>query len=221
MDEGFSTAVRDVVISFASMPEPDSRFGVFKCLTAESIRVLFFMTTWWWPYTVRKSVDSSVIGRMVGIRKPSKLPSLDEDIMILGSEHEVWRNNGMEAFTSSPVYRQRPYLRDDQARGELVCLDASTGEEHWVLSKLPIKYTHLRLGRMGNYRSRFQRKVFVVTDEGHRERSLAKWIWAPCLAAPSMAHGRVFVQTRKSSFALVPIRLLRLLWHDLHCKRKR
>ena len=43
--------------------------------------------------------------------------------MILGKEHEVWRNNRMESFTSTPVYNaNRIYCTIK--RGELICLDA-------------------------------------------------------------------------------------------------
>ena len=83
-----------------------------------------------------KKNNSTIIGRMVAIEKPSNLPALGEDILLLGKEHEIWRNNGIEAFTSSPVYRDgRVY--STIKRGELVCLDADTGEEHWVLKLAP------------------------------------------------------------------------------------
>ena len=149
----------------------------------------------------KENVDSSVIGRMVGIRKPSKLPSLDEDIMILGSEHEVWRNNGMEAFTSSPVYRQsRIYVTIK--RGELVCLDASTGEEHWVLKLAPDQVHASPTWADGKlYVPTFNGKFFVVGDEGHRGEIISEMdLGSACLAAPSMAHGRVFVQAKKKLF---------------------
>ena len=71
----------------------------------------------------KENIDSSTIGRMVAIQKPKKLPSLNEEILILGKEDEVWRNNSMEAFTSTPVYKDdRVYTTIK--RGELICLDA-------------------------------------------------------------------------------------------------
>ena len=132
----------------------------------------------------KENVDSSVIGRMVGIRKPSKLPSLDEDIMILGSEHEVWRNNGMEAFTSSPVYRQsRIYVTIK--RGELVCLDASTGEEHWVLKLAPDQVHASPAWADGKLSFPLSTESFLLSEmKGIGERSLAKWIWAPLVWPP-------------------------------------
>ena len=53
----------------------------------------------------KENIDSTIIGRMVAIKKPSNLPALGEDILeLLGKEHEIWRNNGIEAFTSSPSF---------------------------------------------------------------------------------------------------------------------
>ena len=149
----------------------------------------------------KENIDSSVIGRMVGIRKPSKLPQIGEDIMLLGSENEVWRNNGMEAFTSSPVYRDsRIYVTIK--RGELVCLDASTGEEHWVLKLAPDQVHASPTWADGKlYVPTFNGKFFVVKDAGDKGEIISEMdLGSACLAAPSMAYGRVFVQTKKKLF---------------------
>ncbi len=79
----------------------------------------------------KENIDSSTIGRMVAIKKPAELPGLNEEILILGKDDEVWRNNSMEAFTSSPVYRDGR-LYSTIKRGELICLNADIGEEIWV-----------------------------------------------------------------------------------------
>ena len=149
----------------------------------------------------KENTDSSVIGRMVGIRKPSKLPQIGEDIMLLGSENEVWRNNGMEAFTSSPVYRDsRIYVTIK--RGELVCLDAGTGEEHWVLKLAPDQVHASPTWADGKlYVPTFNGKFFVVKDAGDKGEIISEMdLGSACLAAPSMAYGRVFVQTKKKLF---------------------
>ena len=146
----------------------------------------------------KENVDSTIIGRMVAIKKPEKLPSVGEDILILDNIHEIWRNNGIEAFTSTPVYREgRVYTTIK--RGELICLDANTGEEHWV-QKLAPDQIHASPtwadGRL--YVPMFNGKVFVVEDEGERAAVLSEMdLGSACLAAPSVAHGRVFVQSKK------------------------
>ena len=149
----------------------------------------------------KENVDSTIIGRMVAIKKPEKMPALGDDILILGKDNELWRNNGIEAFTSTPVYREgRVY--STIKRGELVCLDAETGEEHWVLKLAPDQIHASPTWADGKlYVPMFDGKVFVVTDEGdhgkiHSEIDLG----SACLAAPAVAHGRVFVQSKKKLY---------------------
>ena len=136
---------------------------------------------------------------MVAIRKPQNLPALGEDIVILGKEHEIWRNNGIEAFTSTPVYRDgRVYTTIK--RGELVCLDADTGEDHWVLKLAPDQIHASPTWADGRlYVPMFNGKVFVVEDKLEYGKILSEMdLGSACLAAPAVAHGRVFVQTKKA-----------------------
>lgn len=147
----------------------------------------------------KENIDSTIIGRMVAIRKPQKLPALGEDILILGKEHEIWRNNGIEAFTSTPVYRDgRVYITIK--RGELICLDADTGEDHWVLKLAPDQIHASPTWADGRlYVPMFNGKVFVVEDKLENGKILSEMdLGSACLAAPAVAHGRVFVQTKKA-----------------------
>lgn len=147
----------------------------------------------------KENIDSTIIGRMVAIRKPQNLPALGEDIVILGKEHEIWRNNGIEAFTSTPVYRDgRVYTTIK--RGELVCLDADTGEDHWVLKLAPDQIHASPTWADGRlYVPMFNGKVFVVEDKLEYGKILSEMdLGSACLAAPAVAHGRVFVQTKKA-----------------------
>ena len=147
----------------------------------------------------KENIDSTIIGRMVAIRKPQNLPALGEDIVILGKENEIWRNNGIEAFTSTPVYRDgRVYTTIK--RGELVCLDADTGEDHWVLKLAPDQIHASPTWADGRlYVPMFNSKVFVVEDKLEYGKILSEMdLGSACLAAPAVAHGRVFVQTKKA-----------------------
>ena len=147
----------------------------------------------------KENIDSTIIGRMVAIRKPQNLPALGEDIVILGKENEIWRNNGIEAFTSTPVYRDgRVYTTIK--RGELVCLDADTGEDHWVLKLAPDQIHASPTWADGRlYVPMFNGKVFVVEDKLEYGKILNEMdLGSACLAAPAVAHGRVFVQTKKA-----------------------
>ncbi|MEC8044531.1 MAG: PQQ-binding-like beta-propeller repeat protein [Verrucomicrobiota bacterium] len=149
----------------------------------------------------KENIDTSVIGRMVAIRKPRNLPSVGEDIMILGKEHEVWRNNRMESFTSTPVYNANR-LYCTIKRGELICLDANTGKQIWHL-KLAPDQIHASPTMAGDtlFVPMFNGKVFIVKDEGQEPKVLSEMdLGSACLAAPAIAHGKVFVQSKKKLY---------------------
>ena len=149
----------------------------------------------------KENIDSSVIGRMVAIRKPSNLPEFGEDLLILGSENEVWRKNAMEAFTSTPVYRKgRVYTTIK--RGELIALDADTGHEIWVLKLAPDQVHASPTWADGKlYVPMFNGKAFIVKDEGTYGKVQSEIdLGSACLAAPAVAHGRVYIQTKKKLF---------------------
>ena len=84
----------------------------------------------------KENIDSSRIGRMVGIRKPFKVPVLGESILELDRQNEAWRNDELESFTSSPViYKDRVYTT--VKTGELFCNNARSGETNWTLKLSP------------------------------------------------------------------------------------
>lgn len=146
----------------------------------------------------KENTDSSTIGRMVAIQKPSSLPSLGEEIIILDRESEVWRNNAMEAFTSTPVYKDNR-LYTTIKRGELICSDAENGEEIWTLKLAPDQVHASPTWADGKlYVPMFDGKVSVVKDKGDEGEIISQvQLEGSCLAAPSVAHGRVFVQSKK------------------------
>ena len=149
----------------------------------------------------KENIDSSNIGRMVAIKKPKNLPSLNEDLIVLDKDSEVWRNNSIEAFTSSPVYRDgRLYVTIK--RGELVCLAADSGEEIWTLKLAPDQVHASPTWADGKlYVPMFDGRVSVVKDIGNEAEILSQMqLEGSCLAAPSVAHGRVFVQSKKKLY---------------------
>jgi outer membrane protein assembly factor BamB len=146
----------------------------------------------------KENTDSSTIGRMVAIQKPTSLPSLGEEVIILDRESEVWRNNAMEAFTSTPVYKDNR-LYTTIKRGELICSDAENGEEIWTLKLAPDQVHASPTWADGKlYVPMFDGKVSVVKDKGDEGEIISQvQLEGSCLAAPSVAHGRVFVQSKK------------------------
>ena len=149
----------------------------------------------------KENLDSSVIGRMVAIKKPPNLPGVGEELLILGKEDEAWRNSSMEAFTSSPVYKDGRIYTTIK-RGELVCMDADTGEEYWVLKLAPDQVHASPTWAEGKlYVPMFDGKVFIVVDKGDAGEVISEMdLGSACLAAPAVAHGRVFIQTKRKLF---------------------
>ena len=156
----------------------------------------------------KENIDSSTIGRMVAIQKPKKLPSFNEEILILGKEAEVWRNNSMEAFTSTPVYRE-DRIYSTIKRGELVCLNANSGEEIWALKLAPDQVHASPTWADGKlFVPMFDGQVSVVKDSGKEGIILSQvQLDGSCLAAPAVAHGRVFVQSKKRLYCFGSNRL--------------
>jgi hypothetical protein len=81
----------------------------------------------------------------------------------------------------------------------LVCLDADTGEEIWVLKLAPDQvHASPTLADEKLYVPMFDGKVSVVKDLGSEGKILSQvQLEGSCLAAPSVAHGRIFVQSKK------------------------
>ena len=100
----------------------------------------------------KENIDSTIIGRMVAIKKPLNLPALGEDILLLGKEHEIWRNNGIEAFTSSPVYREEESIQPSSVANWFALMPILVRNIGFS-SLLLTKFTLHPPGQMVNYMS--------------------------------------------------------------------
>ena len=146
----------------------------------------------------KENLDATDMGRMVAIKKPAKLPAPGQPLLILGKEDEIWRNNEMEAFTSTPVYRDKRIYSTIKT-GELLCLDAATGNIIWRLKLAPDQVHASPLWADGKlYVPMFDGKCFIVRDNGDSGEKLDEvQLDGACLAAPSASYGRLFVQSKK------------------------
>ncbi len=149
----------------------------------------------------KENIDSSKIGRMVGIRKPKNLPKLGEPIMELNVESEAWRNNDLESFTSSPVLcKERIYT--SVKTGELFCNDVLTGKTFWTLKLAPDQIHAAPTWADGKlYVPMFDGHVFVVQDMGGHGEILNKIeLGHSCLAAPAIAQGKILIQAKNKLY---------------------
>ena len=150
----------------------------------------------------KENIDSSKIGRMVGIKKPEVLPKLGESILELGADAEAWRNEELESFTSSPVlHKDRVYTTIKT--GELFCNDAESGKTIWIVKLAPDQIHAAPTWADGKlYVPMFDGHLFVVEDQGNSGKILNEIdLGHACLAAPAIAQGRILVQSKKKLHA--------------------
>lgn len=143
----------------------------------------------------KENIDSSVIGRMVAIRR-GRGPSADGPTELSRAD-ELWRND-LVSFSSSPVLvGDRLYLTVHT--GELHCVDADSGKKLW----------HEKLGSDQIHASPAwgDGKLYVPMNDG------TFWVLRPtddgagvvqkvqlegnCLGAPAIADGRIYVHTNR------------------------
>ena len=149
----------------------------------------------------KENIDSSRIGRMVGIRKPDRLPGVGDPILELDKESEVWRNEEIESFTSSPVlYRDRVYI--SVKTGELFCNDAQSGETIWTLKLAPDQIHAAPIWADGKlYVPMFDGHIFVIRDTGDQGEILNQIdLGSSCLAAPAIAQGKILIQAKNKLY---------------------
>ncbi len=146
----------------------------------------------------KENLDTTSKGRLVCYNLPDKYPEGDKPIL-LTAEDEVWRNDDHAAFSSSPVLHDGK-VYTTIAKGELLCVDADTGETLWSLKLGPDQLHASPLMADGKlYVPMFDGKVFVVKPhEDHGEILSEAEMHANCLAAPSVYAGKVFIQTKEA-----------------------
>jgi len=147
----------------------------------------------------KENLDTSTGGRMIAIKVGAE-PKPGEKQLVLGKEHEVWRND-LTAFTSSPVLvGNRVYVT--VATGELACVDADTGKILWQ-EKLAPDQIHASPaygdGRLWVPMNNGQFFVIKPSDSGMEV--LAKLqLDGNCLGAPAICNGRVYVHTTEALY---------------------
>lgn len=74
-----------------------------------------------------ENTDTSTAGRMVCLKMPTEYPA---ELITLGKEAELWRNDEITAFTSSPTLADGK-IYSTVATGSLLCVDATSGKTLW------------------------------------------------------------------------------------------
>jgi outer membrane protein assembly factor BamB len=74
-----------------------------------------------------ENTDASTAGRMVCLKMPTEYPT---ELITLGKEAELWRNDEITAFSSSPTFADGK-IYSTIATGSLLCVDAASGKTLW------------------------------------------------------------------------------------------
>lgn len=145
----------------------------------------------------KENVDDTGTGRMVAIQSGLE----GDEQLVLTQEHELWRNNDLSMFTSSPI------LVDDRIfqitnTGELVCVDLESGKIEFT-HKLGTSQIHASPlfadGKIyapivdGNF------YILALEDDGVRELD-KKELEGDLLGAPVAYNGRVFVHSQEKLY---------------------
>ena len=137
----------------------------------------------------KENLDSSTLGRMISLTTE-------------GVPTENWRNDGISAFTSSPVLVGDRVYQTTQ-KGALASIDAATGETLWK-EKLSVDQLHASPtyadGKL--YIPMNEHEFFIVrpTDEGPEVLQKLE-LEGNCLGAPAIANGRIYVHTTERLYA--------------------
>jgi outer membrane protein assembly factor BamB len=149
-----------------------------------------------------ENTDASTTGRLVCIKIPTTYP---KEPLVLGKDAEVWRNDEVTAFSSSPVLADGKVF-STISTGSLLCVDAATGKTLWS-EKLAHDQIHATPA-FGDG------KLFVPMNDGSvhilkpgadkaTKVSVAQ-LGGNCLGAPAIWAGKVYVFSKDKLFCFGP-----------------
>jgi outer membrane protein assembly factor BamB len=150
----------------------------------------------------QENVDASTAGRMVCLKIPTEYPS---ELQILGREAEIWRNDALTAFTSSPVLADGR-IYSTIATGSLLCVDADTGETLWSEKLAPDQiHASPTYGDGKLYVPMFEGGFHVIKPgKDKAERVFDTEFHTSLLGAPAIWAGKVYLFTKENLHCFGP-----------------
>ena len=148
----------------------------------------------------KENVDDSGRGRMVAIRLGSEPAVGEKGPLVLDSSHEVWRNDELSMFTSSPVLVGASVYQCT-ADGHLVQVNAKTGTTVWS-KKLGADQLHASplYADSHLYVPTWHDGFYVIKFspyDGKFEIASHVELKGACLGAPAAWAGKLYVHTTK------------------------
>ncbi|MGE9271154.1 MAG: PQQ-binding-like beta-propeller repeat protein [Verrucomicrobiales bacterium] len=134
-------------------------------------------------------------GRLVCLNAPTTYP---DEQLVLGEDAVAWRNDDHVAFTSSPVLAEDKVFTTI-ATGELLCVDATTGKTLWTQKLAPDQiHASPTYGDGKLYVPMFDGAFYVLDPQDQKAEQLSHLdLGEPCLGAPAIWAGKVFLFTKK------------------------
>lgn len=149
----------------------------------------------------QENVDSSETGRMVAIKLGAEPDENAQGLKVLDKSWELWRNNQLCMFTSSPVLVGDTVYQVVQT-GELFSIDAVTGKVNWV-KKLATDQLHASpLYADGKLYVPMQNGIFYILKPGEKDVETLCQIQLEgnALGSPAVWNGKIFVHTTEKLY---------------------
>jgi len=150
----------------------------------------------------QENLDASTAGRMVCLKLPTKYPA---ELMTLGKEIEVWRNDDITAFTSSTVLSDGK-LYSTGSTGSLYCIDSESGKTLWSEKLAPDQiHASPTYGDGKLYVPMFDGTFHILKPGADKAEHLFKTDFGThLLGAPAIWAGKVYLFTKEKLFCFGP-----------------
>ena len=149
-----------------------------------------------------ENTDASTAGRMVCLKLPTEYPA---ELLTLGKEAELWRNDAVCAFTSSAVLAGGN-LYTTIATGSLLCVDAATGKTLWSEKLAPDQiHASPTFGDGKLYVPMFDGGFHILKPGPEKSEHLFDTkMETNCLGAPALWAGKLYLFTKEKLHCFGP-----------------
>jgi outer membrane protein assembly factor BamB len=143
----------------------------------------------------QENTDASTAGRMVCLKMPTEYP---KELITLEKDAELWRNDDLTAFTSSPVLADGK-IYSTIATGSLLCVDSASGKTLWSEKLAPDQiHASPTFGDGKLYVPMFEGGFFILKPGAEKpERVSDAKFNTNLLGAPAVWAGKVYLFSKE------------------------
>jgi outer membrane protein assembly factor BamB len=143
----------------------------------------------------QENTDASTAGRMVCLRIPTEYPA---ELITFGKEMELWRNDEITAFTSSPILADGK-IYSTIATGSLLCIDPETGKTLWSEKLAPDQiHASPAFGDGKLYVPMFDGGFHILKPGADKaEHVFDTKMETNCLGAPAIWAGKIYLFSKQ------------------------